>query len=316
MKKKTFLSALILAAIAILSLGVAGVVLAVDSSTKVDELAVSISVSPGQQHLSLDPGETKAAEITIINSGNFKYEARVYASTYAVAPDYTGNVFDSEATTRSQIYRWISFGNGEPSKIIALEPGARQTVEFTISVPENVPAGGQYAGIMAEIIPPADETGVIAVRRIASLLYANINGETINKGEITNRVWQSYYSSQDVKTSLTITNLGNTDFAVENRLTITSLFGKTIDEVVEPPKLILPETSRTFELNWRSGRRVGIYRLTQQSQFLDQTISETKLIFVIPIWFTVLVIAAIIAAVFIIIVCIKKKRRKEKHNAH
>ena len=312
MIKKSLLPAFILAAIATLSLGVTGVVFSVDASMEptADELSVSISVSPGQQRLVLEPGETKTAEIIVINSGNFEYEAKVYAATYSVTPDYTSNIFESEETVRSQIYRWITF-EGESSKMITLEPGARQAVEFTISVPGNVPAGGQYAGIMAEVVPPADETGVITVRRIASLLYANINGDTIDKGEVTDRIWSSFYSNKDIETSLIVKNLGNTDFAVENRLQIAGIFGDQIDEVIEPTKIILPDTSRTFELNWQSNSSIGIYRLTQQSKFLDQTITETKLIFVMPAWFIVLILIVIIIIIAMIVVCIKKRKNRK-----
>jgi hypothetical protein len=170
---------------------------------------------------------------------------------------------------------------------------------------------------MAEVAPPANATGVIPVRRVASLLYANVNGETINKGEITDRIWHSFYSKQDIKASLTVKNLGNTDFAVANRLQINGIFGNQIDEIVEPSKIILPETSRTFEFNWHSNSSIGIFHLTLTSQFLDQTITESKLIFIIPVWLIILTPIIILAVIVTVISYIKNKRHnRRRDHAH
>ena len=313
MKKRTFIPAFILAAVAVLSLGLAGVVSAVGSNS---EPTISISVLPAQQRLALEPGETKAAEVTVVNSGNTPYEVKVYATPYTVSEDYTSNVFEGDTLPFSQIWRWILFDGEESTDLFVLEPGTRKNIEFTIDVPKSVPAGGQYAGIMAEIAPPADATGIVSIRRVASLLYTNINGETIDKGEVTDRIWQSFHSDRDIKTSLTVENLGNTDFTVENRLLVTGLFGNKIDEVVELSKTILPETSRSFELNWQSKSPVGIYRLTQQSKFLDQTITKTKLIFIMPVWFMVLALVVLVIVIIVIIHIIKRNKHRRRSMNH
>jgi len=308
MFKKAFVPAFILAAALLPSLGFAGLASAVDES-------ISISVSPAQQRLLLEPGEIKTAEITVINSGTVRYEAKVYATAYAISPDYSTNAFDGEGEVFSQIYRWITFDGGESSEPFMLEPGEKKTIEFTVSVPQSAAAGGQYAGIMAEIVPSSDASGVVPIRRVASLLYANINGETINNGEVVDRVWQQLYFNQDIKTSLTVKNRGNTDFAVSNRLLITNLFGGQVDEVIESPQIIFPDTSRDFELNWQSGSSIGIYRLTQQSYFLEQTVEETKLVFIMPAWFIVSILVIIVILIMAIIIGVKKRgnRRRRKY---
>ena len=313
MKKRFIISILILATAFLLSLGGVGAALTMDPPDAVDirEPNISISVLPAQQRLELDPGETKTAEVTVSNSGNVGYEVKVYATPYTVTHDYANNVFEGEGLVYSQIYRWIKF-DGNEYVMFRLEPGERREVEFTIDVPDSVPAGGQYAGIMAEIAPPPDAAGIVPVRRIASLLFTNINGHTIDKGEITGRGWQGFYSGRDIETSLTVDNLGNTDFAVQNRMIITGLFGGHVDEVVMPPKTILPGTSRTFELNWTSRSSVGIYRLTQQTKFLDQEITESRIIFIMPIWFIGLVIIVVTVVIVATVALIRKRRRQRK----
>ncbi|MCL2038584.1 DUF916 domain-containing protein [Candidatus Saccharibacteria bacterium] len=297
---------------ALLTIGLARPLAAADSN-------VSISISPSTQRLTLDPGQTQTAEITVINSGDTPYQVRVYAAPYQVAPDYSRNIFDDPATAHSQIYRWISFANQSDSldeaASFTLAPNARRTIEFTITIPASVPAGGQYAGIMAEVIPPADASGVVAVRRVASLLYANINGNTIERGTVIERTWQGRYQSRNVNTSLIIENSGNTDFDAESRLLITNFFGKTVGEITEPAKLIFPGTSRRFELNWQSKGPFGIYKLTQQSRFLGQTVEESKWVFVAPtalFIFTVLILALAIFAAAIAGLARKRRRKVRK----
>ncbi|MCL2094591.1 hypothetical protein FWH13_00505 [Candidatus Saccharibacteria bacterium] len=289
---------------AFLALNLAGAILRSDVAAQEPDPSISLSVSPAQQRLSLEPGGTSTAEVVIINSGTEGYDIRVSATPYEVAPDYTHNIFDREGVY-SQIHRWITF-NGQTT--FRLEPGERKTVTFTVNVPISVPAGGQYAGIMAETIPPADASGVVAIRRVASLLYANLAGDTIETGSVTDRVWRSFYPSRDVTTSLTIQNTGNTDFSVENHLFVDSLFGRRIAEVTEPARVIFPDTSRTFELNWQSARSVGAYRITQQSAFLHQSITETKLIVIMPVWFIISAIMAVFTIVILIILSVKRRR--------
>jgi hypothetical protein len=292
-----------------------------------NEPSVSLSVSPAQQRLdTLNPGDTVTAETIIINSGTEGYDVKVYATPYEIADDYSHNIFDRESTY-SQLYRWVTFN--DPTEFY-LEPGARRTVRFTVTVPASVPAGGQYASVMAETVPPADATGVIAVRRIASLLYANIAGDTKTGGEITGRTWRDSCptdltptpndakqntpcsSNRDILTTLTIKNTGNTDFSAENRLIVHNIFGKQIDEVVEASKMIFPETSRTFGLNWRSTRAVGVFRLTQQSTFLNQTIEESKWIFILPVWFIITIVAVLAAVVIAVVFFIKRRQSRRR----
>ncbi|MCL2001941.1 DUF916 domain-containing protein [Candidatus Saccharibacteria bacterium] len=272
---------------------------------------ISISLSPGQQRITLNPGETVTAEVTVINSGTTEYEFVVYATPYEVAPDYSGNIFDNPATARSQISRWISFAGQAKTAPSTLAPNERRVIEFTINVPDSVPAGGQYAAIMAEVVPPPDAGGVVTVRRVASLLHAHVNGNTLEQGAITERVWRRRYASRQVNTSLTIANTGNTDFVAENSLIVQTLFGRTVSETRDPAKLVFPDTSRTFELNWQSKGPVGIYKLTQQSTFLGNTISATRWIVLIPVWLVAAgILTLVVTSVFLVFGITKLRRRR------
>ena len=279
------------------------------TSATEDRSQVSILISPTQKRLVLEPDETRASEVTVTNSSTVSYEVKMYATPFAVTPDYSENIFDDKNLPRSQIYRWITFAGKNANEPFVLEPGEKKLVRFFIKVPKDVPAGGQYASIMAEIVPSSDTGAMKFVRRTASLLLTNIdNGKTVSKGEISKRSWWGLYVDGDVRTSLTIENLGNTDFLVESSLAITGLFGGEVDEVKEEPKIVFPETSRTIDLNWQGGVPFGIFRLTQKTKFLGETIEETKIVITISGWLLILIIVITTALIVWLAIKIKRKR--------
>ncbi|MDR0887289.1 MAG: hypothetical protein LBM97_01210 [Candidatus Nomurabacteria bacterium] len=281
---------------ALLSLGTVPSV----AADEISEPTISLSVKPAQQRLELSPNQSKSAEITVVNSGTVGYEIKVSSTPYTVANDYSVNVFD-RGNDYTQISRWISF-DGETE--FYLEPSQSKIINFTINVPASVPAGGQYASIMAETVPPADASGVVAIRRIASLVYANINGNTIDKGEITKRIWQNIITNDEgveqTATSVTVKNDGNTDFAAQSRLQIIGLFGNSVDEVIDTPKTIFPDTERTVDLVWNKSP-VGIYRLILETSYLGETHTATKIVVLIPIWLWFIILIAAIAIIFVIV---------------
>jgi hypothetical protein len=278
----------------------------VTTASPLGEQHISLSVSPTRQSLELNPNETTTGNITVTNSGTLDYRVRVYATPFTVNEDYSQNVFDQE-NNYSQISRWITFAGATEFDLAANE---RKTVDFEISVPESVPAGGQYASIMAETVPDENATGVVAVRRIASLLYAHVTGTTINKGNVISREWSGIYTTSEIKTRLTVENSGNTDFTVISRLIITDLFGHKIDEISTPVRTLLPDTTLAFDLNWTSPSLIGIYHLAQETDLLDDTIRAEHTIIIMPIWFAVLALLLVIGIIFTLVIFIKKRHKK------
>jgi hypothetical protein len=279
-------------------------------------------MSPTQRRLSLDPGEVRTSQVTVGNSGDVAFEARVYATTYQMNDDYTGNIFGGNEQPRTQISRWITFDGADATETFSLAPGEKRVVEFTVTVPESVPAGGQYGGIMAEVAPPADAGGIVAVRRVASLLLANVNGQTNDSGRVTSQRLSAFAPRRKVSAGATVQNSGNTDFGVENVLTIRNLFGGKVDEVRARSEIVFPDTSRDLSVNWPSidadedeadtdsvpRAPIGIYRVTLQTNFLDQTVETTKLVVVMPPW-----LIAATCLVLVVVGVVIVARGKDKH---
>ena len=123
------------------------------TATSSDSSSSWIQVTPVSSRLVLRPGQSLDYSMTVANIGTDKFGYSVYTAPYSVV-DEDYNVSFSNETNRTQLSRWIKFINEDGSTTdtfkSTLEPGAKQTVNYRISVPEDVPAGGQYATIFAQ----------------------------------------------------------------------------------------------------------------------------------------------------------------------
>ena len=274
---------------------------------------IAITLSPTSQRLDLEPGKITRGEFVVMNDGTIDTNIRIYATPYQVSSDYTTNDFESD-TKWTQITRWITFGPEDDTELILNMPAsARETIQFTVKVPASVPSGGQYAAIMAETVGNGNGSGVQAVHRVASLVYADIAGETIKKGEVVKRDWRGWYKNSNIETSMALKNAGNIDFTVDNTLVVKGFFsGKVICE--EKPKTItlLPETERKVELSCDTEKTAGLYRVTLQSEYLDENSEETRIVLVMPIYILILIIVAAVTLIIILVLLLRRMSRRER----
>ena len=134
-----------------------------------DKPAVWLQISPVTNRVTLNPGDEQTFTMHVDNIGSKKFKFRVYAAPYTISNEAYEVNFETE-TNRTQVSRWISFNQNADAKkdseknwveeaTFELEPEQRQSVEYRIVVPKDVPAGGQYATIFAESIPEEEVNG-------------------------------------------------------------------------------------------------------------------------------------------------------------
>jgi hypothetical protein len=303
--KATFrkISVAVALAVGLIGLGFAAPVSAVGESPQ-----IALSVSPTMQDVALVAGQTGNYEMTVFNDGVVPMNITMSAVPYAMNADYSENVFDAPST-RTQISQWVRFTDGDSQ--FRLDGGERKLVHFTVSVPLNAAAGGQYAAITALGQLEGGGSGLAASYQIASLFLSEIDGTTVRGGEVVEREFGGWYDSSDVATRLSVRNTGNTHFFVVNRLIVEGFFGgDELARVENSPSVIFGDDARDFELNWASDSPVGLYYLTQESDFLGETYSERRLALILPLWVIVLFVAVIAVLIALIIVKIKKPKSK------
>jgi hypothetical protein len=289
----------------------AGIARAEEENNAAKQNSPVIQISPTMKRLDLEPGEKQTGEITIANSGKVNFSFKVYAAPYTVIGDEHEPNFNTE-TNFTQISRWISFEKTE----YTIAPEKEQIIKYVINVPEDVPAGGQYAAIFAETINNDDigESSIGSIKtasRIGMIIYANIAGDTRASAEIIQFALPTFYSSfgmPDVTAIARVKNTGNTDFEATYRFKVEPLIGGVVydDEQVQ---VVLPDTERQAELKWAETPLLGIFKITFSVTAGDATREISTAVLVLPPW---LIIIVLLLLTLLIVWLIIKVRRREQ----
>ncbi len=266
---------------------------------------------PTSQRISLIPGESYRASVYISspNDSVGDIDLMLYVDPYDVINDQYDPSFDKESTY-TQIVDWIVLDQNE----VTISPNEKIDIGFTINVPEDAPAGGQYAAIIAQKVvggEQGDGVNITDIAAIGSVLVAEVAGETREEGVISENNMPSFLLSSPLEATSLARNNGNVHTDVEYILQVWPLFSDeeicTNEENVST-SLILPETERyhTESCNLPS---VGIFRAKQTVKIFGETSTVEKTVIVCPLWLLFLIIFGI-AAIIIYFVTRAKARKK------
>lgn len=280
-------------------------------------VAPSLTVSPPTQKIILVPGETYNGSINVTNkhAAERNLEFSVFVGSFNQSVDNNGNYGEVDIKERSNyniMVDWIKIGKESGS----VEPNETVAVPYSIEVPKDAPAGGQYATIVVK-----DESGsadfsgsgadVKNVFQIAATIYAEVAGDTRDTGEIIENNAPSFLldGSKFEATSM-VKNTGNVHIDAEYTLQVWPLFsGEEICTNEENPdkSLILPETQR-YHAQKCELPSFGIFNIKQTVKIFDQVSTIEKMVIVCPIWLLFLIL--FIVALGVIYLFAKSKKRK------
>ena len=278
--------------------------------------AMRIQISPVENRVTLNANETNEYTFNVDNTGSEGYSFKVYANPYSVLNEQYSPSFSNQ-NSHTQVSRWITFknDNGEYSTeaTYSVEAGQRKEVTYKITVPSDIPGGGQYAIVFVEAIPKDDNSGGIrTVSRLGLRVFGRTNGETKESAEILNHNMDSFYMSGKIKTSGTVKNSGNADFNAVFKFKVEKIFGGVVYEDSKGYD-VLPDTTRNIELTWGETPAFGIYRITSTLNALDQSRSTTKIVLIIPVFMIVILFMLLtITIAWFIILFRKRQAQKSK----
>lgn len=306
---------LLIAAIFAFSMPFVAVAPAMADDKAPEKPAISLQISPVSNRIFMTHGESKTYTMNVNNIGSDEFSFRVYAAPYTVANENYDINFSNE-TKRTQITRWITFkteaGDYAKEATFKVAPNERVTVEYKVDVPEDVPAGGQYATVFAETIPnkDANSTGIRTVSRVGLIIYGRTDGATKDSAKVENTEIQAFMTSGDINVRSHVINDGNTDFQASVKLTVKGLFGKELSTQTKGFD-VLPDTARNIAVNWEDTPVMGIFHVTAEIKALDQTETISKIVLVLPVF--IIVIMAILLTILIVwIILLIKKRRSQR----
>lgn len=310
---KIKLKPLLCAAFAILIAGVPVVKVNADTTT------AGITVSPAKQKIILVPGETYTGVIHVSAHADNDIDAGYVVEVGSFsefgegdnAKDDYGTVDYISRSSYNQMVDWITLDKTEG----VLKPNEDDYVTFTINVPEDAPAGGQYASLIfrdnSNTALAGDGVAIQSIMQILSILYAEVAGETRDEGIVMENNMPSLLLNSPLEASSRVRNNGNVHTDASWTLQVWPLFS---DEEIctneENPytTLILPETELYHEETCELPS-VGIFRAKQVVKIFGEESIVEKTIIVCPIWLLFIIFFAIFALIFYFVS--KAKARKE-----
>ena len=284
------------------------------------ETSYPIAVSPGLIDVGeLKPGETYEGTFRVLNPST---DGQTVEYSVAPAPlTFETKTYDlsfSDPDDFNQIAEWITIVENAQG---ALVPQEKHEVKFRITVPEDAPAGGQYAGLLVSLENnPSGTTEGISVAnksRIAVLLYSKVAGETREEGYVLENNVPSLFLGQPIKTSSLIENTGNVHIPATYTLRIYPFFGGEevyTNEDSPVTSTVIPDTILYQEKTWEDTPLLGLFRIEQDIDFGDRIDHKQTVALVAPLWFVILAFLFIASVMYGIIERISK--HKEAKNQH
>ncbi len=275
------------------------------------------TVSPMNQKIVLTPGETYEGSFKVanpaVNTSDFAY-------TLAVTPFYVDENYDPIYENNgdyTQMVKWIKLDTTEGK----IPPNTVTDVRFSVKVPEDAPAGGQYAAITVTSDNNAEGVknalNIDAKYSIAHLIYAEVVGTTRRQGEIFNANVPSFILDGNISGVSSVKNTGNVHGTAKYTLQVYPSFSN--EEVYtneEDPmeKTVLPDRTLTNSLEWEETPLFGFFNVKYTVEFEGVTTEVSKLVIKCPLWLLAIFIV-VIAGIVLWIVVRSRSRKKAAKNA-
>ena len=275
-----------------------------------------ISLSPMTGKIILSPGETYSGSVTVFNQASnendLSYKAEVLP--FFVDEDYNSH-YDNEYGDYNQIVDWITLSNDTG----VLPPNSGADIHYTIKVPEDAPAGGQYAGIrvsnaLGESTAGGEglSTNVKVSYGIAYNIFAEVTGVDRHEGEIIDVNLPSFLLSGDIIGSAGVKNTGNVHGTAKYTLQVYPLFSNEevyTNEESPDEKIVLPDRTLYSETAWGGTPIVGVFNVIYTVEFEGVTTQVSKLVIKCPIWLLFIIIFVIFAIIFWLMMRVRSRKK-------
>lgn len=267
-----------------------------------DQLKNEITMSPAQDTIELKAGQSFDGSFKIFNTGNVDFDFTVSVSPYSVK----GESYEQDFETQSEqtyLTDWVKFAKEKYS----LKAGEHVVVNYTINVPQKIPAGGQYAVLFAET--DGGTTGsIVSTKRVGMLLYAKTDVDPVLDGKTETPKIPNIKFDSNLNLKQIVENTGNTDFEAEVTLKAKTLFGREVFSTTRPSVKVMPRSRRAIEIKWENAPILGLFNINLTAKFLDKTFEYNGwTLFISPI------IIGVVILVVIAIILWKHYGRRKKH---
>ena len=276
---------------------------------------LAIAVSTGGKEVNLSPGEVYEGEFFVIDPKN---DEEPVSYTVSVAPlsfeNETYDVYFDYPMDYNQIVDWIELEEKEGE----LENGGKKSIKYRITVPEDAPAGGQYAAFLVRpTIQESDSRVGVSVSnksQVAVLLYSTISGETKKSGSVIENKIGHFFLSSPIKSNVVLTNTGNVHTGASFKMSIESaITGEELysNEEEEKSVIVIPGTTHYSEYVWDQTPELGIFKVRQEVEYLEDVNISDSFVVVCPVWLLILCFAFLFSCILYLFEKRSRKRLKK-----
>ena len=280
-----------------------------------------VTMSPMVSNIVLHPGETQSGSFMISNPASETEETNYEVSVDSFYADEKGEtIFDVDGDM-SRMAKWIKIDSPTTGSI---KPNESKDINYQIDVPSDAPAGGQYATIFVTMKGQNDDkkeegsgsgTSIEENWRMAYLIYAEVAGDTIRKGDISNVDVPGFIFSGKIKGTSSVKNTGNVHEKAEYRLKVFPLFSNEeiyTNEEHPATKTILPDRMVYNETAWDNTPPMGIFNVVYTVGFGESKAEVSKMVIVCPVWMLFIIFFVIVMLIFWIVMRVKKRNQTSK----
>lgn len=282
------------------------------------ESRIAIAMSPMNQRILLMPGQTYQGGFIIGNSAHAQEDLHY---TSSIAPfflrqmeDGQYNYNEADNTTKTDmnlIVDWTTIDN--PTGVVP--PNGNKTISFTINVPEDAPAGGQYMEIQVreDRSNYTSPTGVNEIVQMAHVIYAEVAGESRKEGVVLENNIPSFLLNSNLEATSRIRNNGNVHTDAKVVLQVWPLFSDEeicTNEEEAGTVFVMPGTERLHSEKCELPA-FGIFRAKQTVTIFGETSEVEKMVIVCPLWMIFIILFVVILVVMWLITKSRKRKQQE-----
>ncbi|MEK7578228.1 MAG: DUF916 domain-containing protein [Patescibacteria group bacterium] len=224
------------------------------------EAAQGFTIFPAKVSLSIDKGTEQSSWIRVTNAGDAKVGVLVSIQDMVPTANSGGFNYVPKAPGITSLVDWIAIDK----KVFSLNPNESKEVPFAIKVPADASPGSRFAIVFFATGDPAGEKGQLNVSaRVGALVFLTVPGDFRQTGEIldfrTNNKF--IFQKEPISFKFDFQNTGTVYFEPKGAITITNIFGQTVDTIPVEGQVVLPTGLRTLTIAWPYGGWLfGIYK--------------------------------------------------------
>ena len=253
-----------------------------------------LQVTPLRSYPVQNPGTITDGNLTLTNYTDSPQQVLLSTETFKTSgEDYRYSFGSNDATS------WVQYA--EP--VINLAPKQTKVAKYTIVVPTDAAPGGKYLALITSLAPPPGTQKITEIRRIASLVYLQVNGLVTKTSRLLSFDVPHLTSKPSFIGHVRIDNGGNTHFQSRVGFYVQRwpLPGQGT-YITQLQGFVLPGTVRQLSAEVFLPRNPGIYRVTADYAPPQGGVNRiSHNIIYLPLWFLGVVVIFLMALIVLII---------------